>query len=142
MYAAGNVGSMIAPLPVVTPRKKYSWAMGFGLAVGMIAGLVIFLCGNRHFTHTRGVKKVLRATNFLLPNWGRLLVLLVATPAPITVLFWGKERPGIRLNCRDYYWPGCTGKKFIKTNDSEGAGLIVTLTFFKYVVLGLRTTGR
>lgn len=64
--------------------------MGFGLAaVGMIAGLVIFLCGNRHFTHTRGVnKKVLRATNFLLPNWGWLLVLLVATPALITVLFW------------------------------------------------------
>lgn len=64
--------------------------MGFGLAaVGMIAGLVIFLCGNRHFTHTRGVnKKVLRATNFLLPNWGWLLVLLVATPALITILFW------------------------------------------------------
>lgn len=40
-------------------------------------------------SHTRGVnKKVLRATNFLLPNWGWLLVLLVATPALITVLFW------------------------------------------------------
>ncbi len=24
---------------------------------GMIAGLVIFLCGNRHFTHTRGLTK-------------------------------------------------------------------------------------
>ncbi|STJ17415.1 putative oligopeptide transporter [Escherichia coli] len=44
--------------------------MGFGLAaVGMIAGLVIFLCGNRHFTHTRGVnKKVLRATTFSCPT--------------------------------------------------------------------------
>lgn len=64
--------------------------MGFGLAaVGMIAGLVIFLCGNRHFAHTRGVNKtVLCARNFLLPNWGWLLVLLVATPALITVLFW------------------------------------------------------
>lgn len=90
MYAAGNVGSIIAPIACGYAREEYSWAMGFGLAaVGMIAGLVIFLCGNRHFTHTRGVnKKVLRATNFLLPNWGWLLVLLVATPALITVLFW------------------------------------------------------
>jgi proton-dependent oligopeptide transporter, POT family len=90
MYAAGNVGSIIAPIACGYAQEEYSWAMGFGLAaVGMIAGLVIFLCGNRHFTHTRGVnKKVLRATNFLLPNWGWLLVLLVATPALITVLFW------------------------------------------------------
>lgn len=90
MYAAGNVGSIIAPIACGFAQEEYSWAMGFGLAaVGMIAGLVIFLCGNRHFTHTRGVnKKVLRATNFLLPNWGWLLVLLVATPALITVLFW------------------------------------------------------
>lgn len=90
MYAAGNVGSIIAPIACGYAREEYSWAMGFGLAaVGMIAGLVIFLCGNRHFSHTRGVnKKVLRATNFLLPNWGWLLVLLVATPALITVLFW------------------------------------------------------
>ncbi|MFU0083475.1 MFS transporter, partial [Salmonella enterica] len=85
----GNVGSIIAPIACGYAQEEYSWAMGFGLAaVGMIAGLVIFLCGNRHFTHTRGVnKKVLRATNFLLPNWGWLLVLLVATPALITVLF-------------------------------------------------------
>ena len=70
MYAAGNVGSIIAPIACGYAQEEYSWAMGFGLAaVGMIAGLVIFLCGNRHFTHTRGVnKKVLRATNFLLPN--------------------------------------------------------------------------
>ena len=58
MYAAGNVGSIIAPIACGYARKEYSWAMGFGpAAVGMIAGLVIFLCGNRHFTHTRGVNK-------------------------------------------------------------------------------------
>ncbi|HBA1266581.1 TPA: MFS transporter [Escherichia coli] len=96
MYAAGNVGSIIAPIACGFAQEEYSWAMGFGLAaVGMIAGLVIFLCGNRHFTHTRGVnKKVLRATNFLLPNWGWLLVLLVATPALITVLFWAFAQQG------------------------------------------------
>lgn len=58
MYAAGNVGSIIAPIACGYAQEEYSWAMGFGLAaVGMIAGLVIFLCGNRHFTHTRGVNK-------------------------------------------------------------------------------------
>ncbi len=58
MYAAGNVGSIIAPIACGYAREEYSWAMGFGLAaVGMIAGLVIFLCGNCHFTHTRGVNK-------------------------------------------------------------------------------------
>ncbi len=50
--------------------------MGFALAaIGMLAGLVIFLCGNRHFTHTTGVNKaVLCARNYLLPNWGWLLI--------------------------------------------------------------------
>ena len=104
MYAAGNVGSIIAPIACGYAQEEYSWAMGFGLAaVGMIAGLVIFLCGNRHFTHTRGVnKKVLRATNFLLPNWGWLLVLLVATPALglivtltfFSMLFWAFAQQG------------------------------------------------
>ncbi|MFR0191701.1 dipeptide permease DtpD, partial [Escherichia coli] len=46
MYAAGNVGSIIAPIACGFAQEEYSWAMGFGLAaVGMIAGLVIFLCG-------------------------------------------------------------------------------------------------
>lgn len=64
--------------------------MGFALAaIGMLAGLVIFLCGNRHFTHTTGVNKaVLCARSYLLPNWGWLLILLVAAPLLITVLFW------------------------------------------------------
>ena len=71
-------------------QQEYSWAMGFALAaVGMIAGLVIFLSGNHHFRHTRGVnREALRARSFVLPNWGWLLVLLIAAPLLITVLFW------------------------------------------------------
>lgn len=40
---------------------------------------------------------------------------------------------GIRLNCRDYYWPGCTGKIYRKAENQKQRkelGLIVTLTFF------------
>lgn len=64
--------------------------MGFATAaIGMVAGLVIFLCGNRHFQHTAGVnRRALCARRFLLPNWGWLLVLLVTAPLLIAVLFW------------------------------------------------------
>ncbi|EGD4878636.1 MFS transporter [Shigella boydii] len=134
MYAAGNVGSIIAPIACGYAQEEYSWAMGFGLAaVGMIAGLVIFLCGNRHFTHTRGVnKKVLRATNFLLPNWGWLLVLLVATPALITVLFW-KEWSVYALIVATIIGLGVLAKIYRKAENQKQRkelGLIVTLTFF------------
>lgn len=90
LYAAGNIGSIVAPIACGYVQEEYSWAMGFALAaIGMLAGLVIFLCGNRHFTHTTGVNKaVLCARNYLLPNWGWLLILLVAAPLLITVLFW------------------------------------------------------
>lgn len=146
MYAAGNVGSIIAPIACGYAQEEYSWAMGFGLAaVGMIAGLVIFLCGNRHFTHTRGVnKKVLRATNFLLPNWGWLLVLLVATPALITVLFW-KEWSVYALIVATIIGLGVLAKIYRKAENQKQRkelGLIVTLTFFSMLFLGLRTTGR
>jgi proton-dependent oligopeptide transporter, POT family len=134
VVAAGNVGSIIAPIACGYAQEEYSWAMGFGLAaVGMIAGLVIFLCGNRHFTHTRGVnKKVLRATNFLLPNWGWLLVLLVATPALITVLFW-KEWSVYALIVATIIGLGVLAKIYRKAENQKQRkelGLIVTLTFF------------
>lgn len=90
MYAAGNIGSIIAPIACGYVQEEYSWAMGFALAaIGMVAGLVIFLCGNRHFQHTAGVnRQALCARRFLLPNWGWLLVLLVTAPLLIAVLFW------------------------------------------------------
>lgn len=108
--------------------------MGFGLAaVGMIAGLVIFLCGNCYFTYTCGVnKKVLRATNFFLPNWGWLLVLLVATPALITVLFW-KEWLVYALIVATIIGLGVLAKIYCKAENQKQRkelGLIVTLTFF------------
>ncbi|WES69834.1 dipeptide permease DtpD [Superficieibacter sp. HKU1] len=90
LYAAGNVGSIVAPIACGYVQEEYSWAMGFALAaIGMLAGLIIFLCGNRHFTQTAGVNHAaLRARTFVLPNWSWLLVLLVVAPLAITVLFW------------------------------------------------------
>ncbi|WP_229597677.1 oligopeptide:H+ symporter, partial [Serratia marcescens] len=56
LYAAGNVGSILAPIACGLAAERYGWHVGFALAgIGMFAGLAIFLLGGRHFRHTRGV---------------------------------------------------------------------------------------
>ncbi|EFA6850750.1 MFS transporter [Escherichia coli] len=97
MYAAGNVGSIIAPIACGFAQEEYSWAMGFGL-----------------------------------PNWGWLLVLLVATPALITVLFW-KEWSVYALIVATIIGLGVLAKIYRKAENQKQRkelGLIVTLTFF------------
>lgn len=75
---------------------------------------------------------MLRATNFLLPNWGWLLVLLVATPALITVLFW-KEWSVYALIVATIIGLAVLAKIYRKAENQKQRkelGLIVTLTFF------------
>lgn len=134
LYAAGNIGSIIAPIACGYVQEEYSWAMGFALAaIGMLAGLVIFLCGNRHFAHTTGVNKaVLCAKTFILPNWARLLVLLVAAPLLITVLFW-KEWSVYALIVATIIGLAVLAKIYRRAQTQKQRkelGLIVTLTFF------------
>lgn len=134
LYAAGNIGSIIAPIACGYVQEEYSWAMGFALAaIGMLAGLVIFLCGNRHFAHTTGVNKtVLCARTFVLPNWAWLLVLLVAAPLLITVLFW-KEWSVYALIVATVIGLAVLAKIYRQAQTQKQRkelGLIVTLTFF------------
>lgn len=108
--------------------------MGFALAaIGMLAGLVIFLCGNRHFAHTTGVNKaVLCAKKYMLPNWAWLLVLLVAAPLLITVLFW-KEWSVYALIVATVIGLAVLAKIYRQAQTQKQRkelGLIVTLTFF------------
>ncbi len=72
LYAAGNVGSIAAPIACGLAAQWYGWHIGFALAgIGMFIGLMIFLSGSRHFRHTRGVDKpALRAVKFVLPTSG------------------------------------------------------------------------
>ncbi|XPE41008.1 hypothetical protein ACNKHK_03725 [Shigella flexneri] len=49
---------------------------------------MIFLCGYRHFAHTTGVNKAVLCAKSFSAKLGWLLVLLVAAPLLITVLFW------------------------------------------------------
>lgn len=90
LYAAGNVGSIVAPIACGLAAERYGWHVGFALAgIGMFAGLLIFLCGRRHFRHTRGVDwRVMSTASAGLPNWGWLSIGLIIAPFLVAVLFW------------------------------------------------------
>ncbi|MFA1240923.1 dipeptide permease DtpD [Serratia odorifera] len=89
LYAAGNVGSILAPIACGLAAEHYGWHVGFALAgIGMFAGLMIFLCGSRHFQHTRGVNVALmRSKSGGVPHWGWLLLALPLSPLLFTFLF-------------------------------------------------------
>ncbi|PTM34589.1 MFS transporter [Enterobacter cloacae] len=88
LYAAGNIGSIAAPIACGLAAQWYGWHIGFALAgIGMFAGLLIFLSGHHHFHHTRGVnKQALRSKKYLLPVWGWLLIMLCIAPLFFTLL--------------------------------------------------------
>lgn len=88
LYAAGNVGSIAAPIACGLAAQWYGWHIGFALAgIGMLIGLLIFLSGHRHFSHTRGVdRQALCAVKFVLPTWGWLVVMLCVAPVFFTLL--------------------------------------------------------
>ena len=89
LYAAGNVGSILAPIACGLAAERYGWHVGFALAgIGMLAGLAIFLFGSRHFTHTRGVDRAQMCANTLkVPNWVWLSAMLLLAPLFFTSLF-------------------------------------------------------
>lgn len=88
LYAAGNIGSIAAPIACGLAAQWYGWHVGFALAgIGMFLGLLIFLSGHRYFQHTQSVNKpALRAVKFALPTWCWLLVMLCLAPVFFTLL--------------------------------------------------------
>ncbi|SUG30590.1 transmembrane transport protein [Salmonella enterica subsp. arizonae] len=88
LYAAGNIGSIAAPIACGLAAQWYGWHVGFALAgVGMFIGLLIFLSGHRHFQQTRGVNRpALRAVKFALPTWSWLVLMLCVAPVFFTLL--------------------------------------------------------
>ncbi|MHA6307125.1 dipeptide permease DtpD [Hafnia paralvei] len=90
LYAAGNIGSIVAPIACGLAAEQYGWHVGFALAgIGMFAGLIIFLCGHKHFRHTIGVNhQGMKNTTLRIPNWGWLLAAVILSPLFVAVLFW------------------------------------------------------
>ncbi|MCS6039265.1 MFS transporter [Klebsiella pneumoniae subsp. pneumoniae] len=72
LYAAGNVGSIAAPIACGLAAQWYGWHIGFALAgIGMFIGLMIFLKRQPPLRHTRGVDKpALRAVKFRAADLG------------------------------------------------------------------------
>lgn len=89
LYAAGNVGSILAPIACGLAAERYGWHVGFALAgIGMFAGLMIFLSGSKHFRHTRGVNiPLMRAKMLNLPHWCWLVIAVLSAPLFFAVLF-------------------------------------------------------
>lgn len=89
LYAAGNVGSILAPIACGLAAERFGWHVGFALAgVGMFAGLMIFLSGSKHFRHTRGVNiPLFQAKTLRLPHWFWLVTGILCAPLFFALLF-------------------------------------------------------
>lgn len=144
LYAAGNIGSIAAPIACGLAAQWYGWHVGFALAGGgMFIGLLIFLSGHRHFQSTRSMdKKALTSVKFALPVWSWLVVMLCLAPVFFTLLL---EKRLVRIFAGDRL-PHCSTNhcphddQIPRTPPCSLANCIVDVC--RDVVLGTGTTGR
>ncbi len=144
LYAAGNIGSIAAPIACGLAAQWYGWHVGFALAGGgMFIGLLIFLSGHRHFQSTRSMdKKALTSVKFALPVWSWLVVMLCLAPVffypaageRLVRIFAGDRLP----HCRTNHCPH--DDQIPRTPPCSLANCIVDVC--RDVVLGTGTTGR
>lgn len=144
LYAAGNIGSIAAPIACGLAAQWYGWHVGFALAGGgMFIGLLIFLSGHRHFQSTRSMdKKALTSVKFALPVWSWLVVMLCLAPVFFTLLL---EKRLVRIfagdrlpHCRTNHCPH--DDQIPRTPPCSLANCIVDVC--RDIVLGTGTTGR
>lgn len=144
LYAAGNIGSIAAPIACGLAAQWYGWHVGFALAGGgMFIGLLIFLSGHRHFQSTRSMdKKALTSVKFALPVWSWLVVMLCLAPVFFTLLL---EKRLVRIfagdrlpHCRTNHCPH--DDQIPRTSPCSLANCIVDVC--RDIVLGTGTTGR
>jgi proton-dependent oligopeptide transporter, POT family len=92
-YAGVNLGAFLAPLACGTLGQVYGWHYGFGAAgVGMVAGLMIYLAGQRYLpadllTRTKAAGTEQPAAPITATEW-KTIIGLIALCA-LNVLFWG-----------------------------------------------------
>ena len=97
-YVGINVGAFFSPLICGTLGEKYGWKWGFCAAgVGMVAGLILYLWGQRHLAPDNVMKQAAKAQAAEAPakpaepltaeDWkkiGALVVLCI-----LNIIFWG-----------------------------------------------------
>ncbi len=86
-YIMLNTGAFVAPLITGTLAQNYGWHYGFGFAgIGMLAGLIIYLTGQRHVPPDLPRGAAVARTR--LGAGERRVVLFLILPLPLLALFW------------------------------------------------------
>lgn len=144
LYAAGNIGSIAAPIACGLAAQWYGWHVGFALAGGgMFIGLLIFLSGHRHFQSTRSMdkksahKRQICLTSMELVSGDALFSPSIFYPAAgerLVRIFAGDRLP----HCRTNHCPH--DDQIPRTPPCSLANCIVDVC--RDVVLGTGTTGR
>ena len=86
-YSVVNFGAFVAPLITGALGQSYGWHYGFGFAgFGMLAGLVIYLLGQRHLPADR--PRTQRAVAAKMTAKDRRVVLILILLVPVLSLYW------------------------------------------------------
>ncbi len=98
-YVGINIGGFLAPLICGTLGEVYGWHYGFGAAgLGMVAGLLIYLGGQRHLPGGSTLSPAPKTTPRPAPTKSRLdrrtVLLLVAVALCVTVFRGAYEQVG------------------------------------------------
>jgi proton-dependent oligopeptide transporter, POT family len=96
-YVGVNVGGFLAPLICGTLGELYGWHYGFGAAgVGMLAGLVIYLAGQRYLPPSRTPASIAQPhiMEQRTGGWRDTFTLLLAVGLSVTVFRGAYEQVG------------------------------------------------
>ncbi len=94
-YMGINLGAFLSPLVCGTLGQKVGWHWGFGAAgVGMLAGLVIYLWGQKYLAQDNLTQKRAQAAKakqtkepITREEWGRIIALVIL--CTLNIVFWG-----------------------------------------------------
>ncbi|WP_037493202.1 peptide MFS transporter [Sphingomonas sp. PAMC 26605] len=93
-YVGINIGGFLAPLICGTVGEVYGWHYGFGLAgFGMLAGLLIYLSGQRHLPPERPIERAVQRPGARRFD-RRTVVLLIAIGVAVTLFRAAYEQVG------------------------------------------------
>jgi POT family proton-dependent oligopeptide transporter len=135
-YVGINTGAFLSPFVCGTLGQKYGWHWGFGAAgVGMIVGLVLYLCGQRFLASDevmrgrdseKSEKSAAPKTPFTKKEWAKILALIVL--CVLNISFWGVyEQQGNSLQ----FW--ADGKTDLHVLGWLGSDWVMPSTWFQAV---------
>lgn len=120
-YVGINIGGFLAPLVCGTLGEVYGWHYGFGAAgVGMVAGLIIYLWGQRYLPAEKPMAEARRGVATGGGFTRATLLLLVAIALSVTIFRGAYEQVGNTLAL----WAD-TGV------DRDAGGFAIPMTWFQ-----------